>query len=165
MQITLAAKRQAALEALRVWHNAAIQYPENYTLTFTQFVDWIDKAAGGTWRENFGASVIDAQEYLGFQAVINAMENLAHTSKGRVTQFPDGYFKGSEFFEALIGKLTTFNWDRIKAVGSGVASDVFDAAGSASKWFLGGTITYFVVAGLIGVAIFAYSSGKNVKVS
>lgn len=166
MQITAAAKRQASLEALRVWHNTAIKYPGNYQLTFTQLVDWIDKSGNGqgSWRENFGGAVIDTQEYLGFQAVSNAMENLAEESEGRVTKFPDGFFRGQEFFEALTGKLTTWNWDRISFLGTSVAKDTLNAVSTSSKWFLGGTVTYLVIAGIIGVIVFANSAGKSVNV-
>jgi len=166
MQITIAAKRQASLEALRAWHNTAIKYPDNYQLTFTQLIDWIDKSGDGkgSWRENFGGAVIDTQEYLGFNAVSNAMTDLAEKSEGRVTTFPDGFFRGSEFFEALIGKVSTWNWDKIKVISTDVAKSVADKVDFGSKLFLGGTLTYVIVAGLIGVVIFANAAGKSVKV-
>ena len=164
MQITEAAKRQAALEALRVWHNAAIQFPENYSLTFTQLIDWVDKSAGGKWREFFGESVISAQEYLGFQAVNNAMENLATKAQGRADTYADGYFRGQDMYDVLIGKFSTYNWDRIKSVGVGVATDIMEKVESTSKLFLGGSATYLMVLGIIGLVVFANSAGKSVKV-
>lgn len=166
MQITDAAKRQAALEGLRAWHNTAINYPNNYNLSFTQLVDWIDKSGdgNGSWRVNFGAAWITAEEYLGAGAVQRAMSDLADKSEGRATTYPDGFFRGAEFFEALQGKVGTWNWDKIKVVSAGVASDVVEKVDSTAKLFVGGSIAYVIVAGLLAVAIFASAAGKNVKV-
>ncbi|MGE3263594.1 MAG: hypothetical protein AB7K68_17590 [Bacteriovoracia bacterium] len=163
MQITIAAKQSAANEALRPWHNIAIQYPENYSLTFTQLIQWIDRT-NPTWRENFGASVIDTQEFLGMQAVTNAMESLAEQSKGRVTTYPNGDMKGSEFNQALLGKVSTLNWDRIQADAVSVAKDTAEAINTSASWFLGGSMAYIAIAGIIGILVFANAAGKSVKV-
>ena len=164
MQITDAAKRQAALEGLRPWHNEALKYPENYQLTFQQLIDWIDKSGdgNGSWRINFGASVIAAQEYLGMAAVENAMIALADKSEGRATTYPDGFFRGAEFFEALQGKVGSWNWDKIKVISEGVASDVMEKVDSTAKLFVGGSLMYVAAAGLLAVVVFAGAAGKKV---
>lgn len=166
MQITEAAKKSAANEALRVWHNAALSFPENYQLTFEQLIQWIDKSGDGqgSWRVNFGSSVIITQEYLGIQAVNNAMENLAWLSQGRVTTYPDGFFRGAEFQEALHGKVSTWNWDKIKVISTAIAKDAADAVASGSRLFLGGTMIYVALAGLLFIVVFANSSGKSVSI-
>ena len=163
MQITTDAKIRASLEGLRPWHNAAISYPENYSLSFDQLLQKIDRDSP-TWRENFGASVIAAQEYLGMAAVENAMTALADRNEGKVTTYPDGSWRGAEFNDALYGKVSTWNVDKISAVASGVAKDVADQIDTSAKLFLTGTTAYIAIAGLLAVLVFASSAGKAASV-
>lgn len=163
MQITASQKVNASLEGLRPWHNAALNYPENYSLSYEQLLQKIDRDSP-TWRENFGSSVIAAQEYLGMAAVNNAMVALANENEGKATTYPDGSWRGAEFHEALYGKVSGWNVDRLSAVASGVAQDVVDKVDSTAKLFVGGSIAYIAIAGLLAVLVFANSAGKSAKV-
>lgn len=157
MVITAAKKRDAANQALKAWHNQALKYPQNYSLSFSQLLTFVDKGSSGTWRENFGGAVIAAEEYLGYNAVENAMRELADNSSGRVTTYFDGTIKGTEFFDALSGKFSLFSWDRIKADVTAVGEKSISQAVDASKIFLGGSLVYVAVLGLVFVVLAARS--------
>lgn len=161
MQITVAAKKQAALEAFRAWHNVAIQFPENYSLTFSQFIDWVDRS-NPVMRENFGASVIDTQEFLGVQAVTDAMEKLARESKGMVPTYPDGYLRGAQYFgDALIGKIQTWDLSRIKKESLSIAQEGLEKVAGYGKNVLTFGVGAYVLAGAIGLFVVLSSYRKK----
>lgn len=153
-------KKQYSLDALKAWHNQALNYPENYSFTFEQLVAWIDKS-NSEWRNNFGSSVQKAQEYLGNAAVNSAMENLADTAKGRVTTFPDGFFKGNEFFEALQGKVLSWDFKRIVIESGKIANAGLDAIADKGKWAIGGIAGLWAIVPLVGVMIVILSYKKK----
>ncbi|MGE0175388.1 MAG: hypothetical protein AB7T49_21575 [Oligoflexales bacterium] len=163
MNISASDKVKASLEGLRPWHNAALSYPENYKMSYEQLLQKIDRDSP-SWRENFGASVIAAQEYLGMAAVEKAMIALADENEGKATTYPDGSWRGAEFHEALYGKVSGWNVDKVSAIASGVAKDVVDQVNTSAKLFLGGTTAYIAIAGLLAILVFANSAGKTASV-
>jgi hypothetical protein len=101
----------SAIEALRAWHSvAAAEFPQNMQLSFDEFLAYV-RQRGPNWLLDFGKDVVGTANLsgVGMSRVIKLMEDLARQTQGRVSQYPDGYPKLTEFEDALIGR--SLQWD------------------------------------------------------
>lgn len=158
------AYEQQAIDALRAWHSvAASEYPANMKMSFDEFLAYA-KLKGPDFLTLFGKSVAAAASLsgVGMQGVLQSMEALARQSQGRVSQYPDGYPRMTEFFDALVGRALQWDVRVVTAVAKDTAVEGLQNVATAGKWFLGGSLVYLAIAGLFGVYIFA-SSFKRVK--
>lgn len=147
-------KRESGIYALSVWVNAS--RPFIGALIVSDFVRRID-ADSPTWLENFGGAYQAATDSTRAGLVNEALEDLAAKTKGVVSVYPDGGWRGQEFFDALYGRTIKIDLaqglDIAKDVGKGVVKDV-------SSVFTFGALGLLGAAG-VSLGIYLYLRGKK----
>lgn len=136
---------------LRTWYDAA-----QPSMTFQEFLDYCNEATG-TFLQNFGNACIAAETSIGKSAVHAKMRELGKLSNGKVSQFPDGSFRGQEFFDVLYRGVQS--WD-LKRIGK-VAVEI-TASGAEKIASVGGMVlSTYVILGALGFAFAIYSMTKK----
>ena len=130
--MALTDKKNAAKGAITTWYYEATRYPENFSMTLDQFFDYIEKTSP-TFLDNFGASVLTLRNYLNGSFVDKAMGDLAERTQGKVTKYPDGSFRGAEFFDALQSKIYDYDFKRVVFESKEVAKKGLEEVASFGK--------------------------------
>ena len=150
---SVSVNEKRAKDALVHFHNRALQYPENYSVSFDELLNAL-RARSANFLNNFGAA-LDAAN-LPERRVREGMEALADLGKGKLPRRSADWFdfildgmENIRFSEALKGAVA----DTVKSVG-GVA----EAGLTGIKW----SLYSLPVILLVGVAVVAFvkSGGK-----
>lgn len=153
-----------AIEALRAWHAvAASEFSQNMKLSFDQFLAYV-KLKGPSFLTDFGKSVAGAASLsgVGMAGVLKSMEELARQSQGRVTQYPDGYPKLTEFYDALVGRALKWDVSVVAAVSKDIAVDGLNKAAALGSIFLTGW-GLITLMGAATALIVAYTQLKKTR--
>ncbi len=156
------AYEQQAIEALRAWHEvAAAEFPQNMKLSFDDFLNYV-KQRGPSFLTDFGKSVAGAASLsgIGMGGVLTSMQELARQSQGRVSQYPDGYPKLTEFFDALAGRALQWDVRVVAAVSKDIAVEGIQNVAAAGSVFLAGW-GLVTVLGAVTALIVAYTAMKK----
>lgn len=136
---------------LRTWYDAA-----QPSMTFSEFINYTQEATG-TFLQNFGNACIAAEKSIGKDSLHSKMRDLGKLSNGKVSQFPDGSFRGQEFFDVLYRGVQS--WD-LKRIGS-TALEI-TASGAEKIASVGGMVlSTYVILGALGFAFAIYSMTKS----
>ncbi len=158
------AYEQQAIEALRAWHAvAASEFSQNMKLSFDDFLKYV-KLRGPSFLTDFGKSVAGAASLsgVGMGGVLKSMEELARQSQGRVSQYPDGYPKLTEFFDALAGRALKWDVGVVTAVSKDIAVEGLNKAATLGSIFLTGW-GLVTLAGAATALLIAYAQVKKAK--
>lgn len=139
-----------ALFYLREWHKHA-----SMPMSLDEFVQYANKYKSFT--ELFGSSAIIAETTIGSSAVLEKMRELGKLSNGRVTQYEDGSFRGTEFFDILYKGVQSWDLKRI-------AKTTVEIAGSGIKKiadFGSSALMLYLVVGAIGILIVINNQSKK----
>jgi len=145
---------QAAIEALRSYHSvAASEFPENMQLSFDQFLAYIKTKPD--FLLNFGKSVVGAAGLsgVGMSGIFDSMESLARQTQGRVSQFPDGYPRLTEFYDALMGRALQWDVKVIAAVGKQAAIEGANNVATVAGIALGGYGLILAISAGVGLYV------------
>lgn len=135
-----------AEDALKVfWSTSAAEFPENMTLSWEQFLSWM-RQRGENFFIDFGNTVAAQDTTFGLfsGAAHEAMRDLARHNQGKVAQFDDGFPRGSDFFDALVGQLGNWSvsriWNATKEVSVATAKEAASIGGLALTGYVGAMI-------------------------
>ena len=144
---------------LRFWYNSAIKYPENFAMSFDDLVAYIAKTKP-TWFNDWGNACLIAEQSRGTDVVAASLQDLAHTAQGKVSQYPDGSFKGNEFFDVLYSKVANWDLKRIGTAVTEISSQGVKAVAEVGSFALNS----YILAGAVGFGVGVYFLLKNWKV-
>lgn len=130
--MALSDKKNAAKGAITTWYYEAIRYPENFAMSLDQFFNYIESTSPNFY-DNFGASVLTLRNYLNGSFVDKSMKQLAERTQGKVTKYPDGSFRGAEFFDALQSKIYDYDFQKVIFEAKGIAKKGLEEVASFGK--------------------------------
>jgi hypothetical protein len=114
---------QRGKEALSYFHNEALSYPQNYSMSLESLCDILQKKSSGAFLDGFGFTVANAG--LSTSQVKKAMQQLADAGQGKI---PSNWH---DFFSALQGQVGNISFidaasytfvESVKDIGNGAAA-------------------------------------------
>lgn len=134
------------------WENAS------NGLSFSEMIDLM-QAPTGTFLQNFGSACISAEKSLGATRVHDKMRELAKITGGKVTTYPDGSFRGQEFFDILYRGVQSWDLKRIAKTTAEIS-----LLGAEKIASVGGMVlSTYVILGALGFALAIYQLTKGKK--
>ena len=148
-------KREYGIKGITPWVNASRQWLG--AVTVSDIVKKIEKESP-TFLENFGSSYKIAIDSTNQILVDDALAKLGRENKGQVSTYPDGSWRGIEFFDVLYNRTTQIDLPKAKIIASQVANDVKEGAKNVLMF---GSMGVFLALGL-GLGIYLLlREGRN----
>lgn len=163
MALSRADKLRYARDAFKeFWSVAAARYPQNMQMSFEEFYGYMLQR-GEDSLADFGESVYLTGQGWGqsIDAAWAAMREYAEFTQGRVAQYPDGYPKLSDFYDALLGKMEEWNVERIGAAFGNIAKEGIEKVATVGAVALGGYAAIMVGVSALGLFLILMSYRKK----
>lgn len=142
--------------AFQYWHNQALRYPENYSMSFSQLIDYIN-AHNPALLDGIGFAIEQAN--ISDSRIQAAFEKVADDGQGR---FPAHWI---DFFRALTDEAVKIDFvDAVEATAAGTAVDLVKGAQEVGNVTLDTLKTSAVLLpfALVGaLLLFAYEKGHH----
>lgn len=156
-------RRVLGEQVLKEFYNAASAYPANFNFkSFKDFTNFIDSTSP-KFIEYFGDSSFYTGHNIGDDTVKVIISNLGKSNMGKYSTYPDGSFKGQEFYDTL-NKGAVASWGNFLFVKHAVpeavkqaSSEIIDAATSGLK--IGASV--YIAAGAAGLFLLILSFRKK----
>ncbi len=149
-----------AAEALTMFHNEALKFPQNYAISFDELVAKLQASSHGAFMSGFGFGINQAE--MSDSQVRSAMIHLADAGEGRLPA------KWNDFFNALTQEATTFRFaDAASATISGTVKDLGDGLKEVGDTAIqtlknaGGLVTMLPYLAFGGLALYIYFRVKK----
>lgn len=126
--------------------------------SFSEMIELMQSPTG-TFLQNFGNSCVLAEKSIGADRMRDKMIELAKVTKGKVTTYQDGSFRGQEFFDILYRGVD--NWD-LKQLGR-VTGDIISKGANAIAEQGNFILSTYVILGALGFAFAVYQLTKGKK--
>jgi len=131
-------------------------------MSFEEFYGYMAQRGQG-FLLDLGDSCIGTASLVGVGAsgVTDAMQKQARQSQGQVAQYDDGYPKGSEFFDSLMGKDLSWPVSRIAATAGNIAKTGAEKVADIGTTAIAGYLSLTALASIAGIIIVILSFRKK----
>jgi hypothetical protein len=146
-------------DALTYFHNQALRYPDNYSMSFEQLKEVMSKKSNGQFLSGLGFAIETAK--LPERDVRESMERLADAGEGKIP------VRWNDFFNALNRDPSGFSFDAFIGTVKDTASDIGEGlvqVGGVAKDTLkaaGGYVTYLPLMAFLGLGAFIWFRVKK----
>jgi hypothetical protein len=104
------------VDALTYFHNRALRYPENYSISFDDLKIRLSEVSKGQFLSGFGFAIENSE--LSERDVRESMERLADAGAGKIPS------RWNDFFNALHREPSGFSFDALVSTVKSTASDI-----------------------------------------
>lgn len=155
--------RNYSRQALKdFWTTAAAEFPENMQMSFEEFYGYMSQRTD-SFMVDFGKSCYWLASAPGQDAsvVTSAMQDLARKNQGQISQYDDGYPRGSDFFDALLGKFNSWPVSRIAAFAGNVAKSTAEQTTAIAATAVTGYVGVTAAISVVGILFVILSFRKK----
>jgi len=144
------------------WSTASAEFPENMQMSFEEFYGYMSQRTD-SFMVDFGKSCYWLASAPGqdISVVTQAMQELARKNQGQISQYDDGYPRGSDFFDALIGKFNSWPVSRIASFAGNVATSTAQQVTNVAATAVTGYVGITAAVSLVGLMFVILSFRKK----